>query len=435
LALCVAAGATLLFVARNGLAPRECTLTFGLAFLGWALPWYALWLAVPLVGLWVLGRGRRGLPRAALGLVTLAFLVAIAAANSDAVQRLIALDGPGRFRWMVPLAFVLAIAGALAAAWARTNTWVPRLLTAGALVAAVIALLPAPLRLEPRTAPRPESPTSAPRPPLVFVGVDGADWTLIDALVARGDLPTLAGLRARGVSGPLATIRPTFSPALWTTMVTGQPPRRHGVLGFTSLRMAGVAGALASHHSPRWLGFTELYDFLEARGTIANGPVVSSARKVPAFWEIATAHGSPVSVVNMWATWPAEPVLGAMVSERLYFWRQEDRGAPPERGRLTYPDDLYAEVRPHLMSPQDVTHEHSRAFMDVSPEEFESMKRVSVNRKTIGGEFKYLYSMFESERRIALHLLQRNRPEGRPADLLVLFRIVDIACHRSLAES
>jgi predicted AlkP superfamily phosphohydrolase/phosphomutase len=128
-------------------------------------------------------------------------------------------------------------------------------------------------------------------------------------------------------------------------------------------------------------------------------------------------------------------VLGTMVSERLYFWRQEDRGDAPEHGRLTYPEDLYAEIRPLVMSPQEVTYEHSRTFMDVSPEEFESMKRVSVNRKTIGGEFKYLYSMFETERRIALHLVERSRQEGAPADLLVLFRIVDIACHRSLAES
>jgi hypothetical protein len=44
--------------------------------------------------------------------------------------------------------------------------------------------------------------------------------------------------------------------------------------------------------------------------------------------------------------------------------------------------------------------------------------------------------MFETERRVALHLIERSRREyGRSADLLVLFRIVDIACHRSLGQS
>jgi Type I phosphodiesterase / nucleotide pyrophosphatase len=255
-------------------------------------------------------------------------------------------------------------------------------------------------------------------------------------LLARGELPTLAGLRERGAFGPLATIRPTFSPAIWNSMVTGRSPKRHGIEGFTSRRFAGVAGALGRTEAPRALGFARLLRYLEESGRIADGPVVSSARKVPAFWEIATAHGSPVSVVNFWATWPAEPVLGALVSERVHYWRQAGRGDRPEEGQLTYPRELHAEIRPLVLSPDEVTWEDSRPFMDVSAAEFEAMRRTSVNEKTIGGEFKYLYSMFETERRVALHLVERSRREwGRPADLLVLFRIVDIACHRSLGES
>ena len=54
---------------------------------------------------------------------------------------------------------------------------------------------------------------------------------------------------------------------------------------------------------------------------------------MPAYWNVATRLGSPVSVLNWWATWPAEPVLGNMVSERMYFWRFAARGnwTPAER--------------------------------------------------------------------------------------------------------
>ena len=165
--------------------------------------------------------------------------------------------------------------------------------------------------------------------------------------------------------------------------------------------------------------------------------MVSSARRVPALWEIATASGAPISVVNWWATWPAEPVLGAIVSERVYHWRQADRaGDQPERDRLTFPEALYEEIQPLVMAPQEVGWEQSRPFMDVTSEEFEAMRGVSVHAKTIEGEFKYLYSMHETERRVALHLVERSRRlYGVPTHLLVLFRIVDIASHRSLAES
>ena len=36
----------------------------------------------------------------------------------------------------------------------------------------------------------------------VVIGIDGADWKLIDALAARGEMPHLSRLRARGAWGP-----------------------------------------------------------------------------------------------------------------------------------------------------------------------------------------------------------------------------------------
>jgi len=179
-----------------------------------------------------------------------------------------------------------------------------------------------------------------------------------------------------------------------------------------------------------------LYGLLERWGEVAQGPVPSSARRVPAFWNLATSAGSPVAVVDWWATWPAEPVLGAIVSERVHFWRQAARGAPPEDSALTYPEALETEIQGLVMAPDDVTWEDSRPFMDVSREEFAEMMARPFKGKTIESEFKFLYSMFETNRRVALYVLERTRKTyGAPADLLVLFRIVDIASHSSLQTS
>ena len=60
--------------------------------------------------------------------------------------------------------------------------------------------------------------------PIVLVGIDGADWLAIERLVARGELPTFARLKARGRTGILRATPPLLSPILWTTIATGRRP-------------------------------------------------------------------------------------------------------------------------------------------------------------------------------------------------------------------
>ena len=258
----------------------------------------------------------------------------------------------------------------------------------------------------------------------------------MEPLLARGQLPRIAELRQRGAWGPLNSLKPTASPALWTTVATGQSAFRHGIDDFTCLRVAGVRGIFRDTSPPLALGFEQLLEYLKRTRRIDQGPVLSSARRSPALWQIASAEASPIAVVGWWATWPAEPVLGAIVSERVHYYRQLERRLPPERGQLTYPEGLYDEIRPLVMAPADVTYEMSRPFMDVTPAEFEVMRTQPFRGKVITSEFKHLYSMFETDRRVALHLIERTRGQfGAPADLLVLFKIVDIASHASLRES
>jgi hypothetical protein len=70
----------------------------------------------------------------------------------------------------------------------------------------------------------------------VLVGIDGADWAIVDELRGAGRLPALSGLIDAGARGQLATFRPTLSPALWTTVATGESPATHGVENFVLSR-------------------------------------------------------------------------------------------------------------------------------------------------------------------------------------------------------
>ena len=111
---------------------------------------------------------------------------------------------------------------------------------------------------------------------VAIFAIDGADWELLSELANDGRIPNLAALAKNGVTANLQSIQPTVSPLLWTTMATGLPPDRHGVI-----------------------------DFLDRA---RNRPVDATARRAPAVWEIAEAFGRGSAVVNWWTQWPPFPL-------------------------------------------------------------------------------------------------------------------------------
>jgi tetratricopeptide (TPR) repeat protein len=150
--------------------------------------------------------------------------------------------------------------------------------------------------------PAPELARAArPGRPVLFVGLDGGDWQLLDGYMADGTMPNLAELARQGRTGVLRTIQPPLSPLVWTTMMTGVSPLEHRVLDFT-----------------RWN---------PASG--AREPIGSGERRVPAIWNMAGAAGKSVAVFGLWATYPAEAVRGLMVADRFASFTARDRRPPP----------------------------------------------------------------------------------------------------------
>ena len=147
---------------------------------------------------------------------------------------------------------------------------------------------------------------------VIVVGLDAADWQLLDAYRADGTMPNLERLVREGRSGVLRAFKPYLSPLVWTTMMTGVSPLRHRILDFTRF-------------NPE---------------TGAREPITSDERLEKAVWEMAGDHGKDVAVVAMWATHPAEAVRGLMVSDRLFAFYVREQ-APPgvvfppeEQGRV-----------------------------------------------------------------------------------------------------
>ena len=64
---------------------------------------------------------------------------------------------------------------------------------------------------------------------VVVIGVDGAEWTIINRLVSQNRLPALGVLLKEGAWGDLESIPPLVSPAIWTTIATGRSRSDHGI--------------------------------------------------------------------------------------------------------------------------------------------------------------------------------------------------------------
>ncbi len=205
-------------------------------------------------------------------------------------------------------------------------------------------LLGAPELLTVRTE---ESLPPASEAKLLVIGLDGADWAIIDPLVQQGRMPNLARLVEHGVRSKLLTISPALSPVVWTSVATGVDPPRHGILDFLAPDPAGGEGQ----------------------------PVTSAQRKVPAIWEMLSKAGVPVGVVGWWATFPAESLNGFMVTDRVAYQLFGIRPDPGEGRGKTWPPGLYAEdIRPRIVSPSDVSWEVVQHYLDGPrrrPEEFD----------------------------------------------------------------
>src|SRR5258707_7300831 len=157
------------------------------------------------------------------------------------------------------------------------------------------------------------TPAAASGRPVIFIGLDGADWQLLDDYISSGAMPNLAALVREGTSGILETIRPPLSPLIWTSMMTGVSPLDHGILDFVQF-------------DPK---------------TGAKEPITSSLRRAPAIWHMASSQGKRVAALGLWATYPAETVNGTIVSDRLFTFLFKET-APPGGGGSPANKDRWA---------------------------------------------------------------------------------------------
>jgi predicted AlkP superfamily phosphohydrolase/phosphomutase len=181
---------------------------------------------------------------------------------------------------------------------------------------------------------REQAPRRPETPRLLLIGLDGATWRIVLPEIRMGRLPNMAQIVRQGAHADLTSMEPMLSPRIWTTIVTGKTPEKHGIVDFAQL--------------------------VERDGKREKRLMTSNTRKVKALWQILSERGISNSFVGWWASWPAEPTRGAIVTSLSWpFKRQKflldmsDAEVRRVAGR-TFPESLMAEIDPYNVSFEDL---------------------------------------------------------------------------------
>jgi len=148
---------------------------------------------------------------------------------------------------------------------------------------------------------------------IIFLGIDGLGWNMIDRFMKDGQMPAFQNLMEKGCYGYLKTYKPTSSPLIWNTMATGLSPEQHGIVGYIEFIFPGMGRSV---FLPLARGFNRYFDaFSQYTGIIASMPVRSSARKAKALWEIIDEYNGSTATFNWWPSYPTDEISGIMVSD------------------------------------------------------------------------------------------------------------------------
>ena len=286
----------------------------------------------------------------------------------------------------------------------------------------------------------------------ILIGIDAATWKIIQPLLDKRKLPTLAGLMQEGVSAPLKSLRGYKSPALWTSIATGKMPEKNGVLYFSNLfvdipklklkkdltksmmvnwpyrigklfskNKKELSNATAFSRKAYVYSMLKYGKALERFNLGGNYLVTGAFRTEKALWEMLSEEGLKVSIIGWLVTWPAEKVNGIMVSQKAIEGLSKIYQNPHKfkaetsstsSGRITYPDHVLEELRTFNRAPDSISEQEiSNFFSGIDVQETEQIKSLHFDRKNKFNFFSQLYLSDLFSTQTGIHLRDKYQPD------------------------
>ncbi len=153
---------------------------------------------------------------------------------------------------------------------------------------------------------------------LLVIGLDGASFNVLDALIEKGYLPNLARLIGSGARANLETTFPPITAVAWSSFMTGKNPGKHGIFEFV----------MREQKSNRQLA------------------VNASLRQGRAIWDILSDAGKRVIVHNFPCTYPPHQLNGLMIADFMTPRGRRDFTSPS--GLLEELETKFGDYRLHL---------------------------------------------------------------------------------------
>ena len=164
----------------------------------------------------------------------------------------------------------------------------------------------------------------------------GPETTDMDVLLAQEKLPNLARFLKTGVRGKLATPSPHIPPLLWTNLAAGKGPDAHGIYGFREPTPDGQT----------------------------TRPTASTSRRCKALWNLLTQAGLDTNLVNWPATFPAETIKGAVISNLFVNLRERSSDGTPRIPQGCFsPERLAATLAPLRVFPDHLSKQDLLPFL------------------------------------------------------------------------
>lgn len=146
--------------------------------------------------------------------------------------------------------------------------------------------------------------------PVIVIGLDGADWAVLDKYMALGVMPNLKRLCEEGYRATLRSTIPPVSPTAWASFATGTSPGKHGILGFVAPRTGEK----------------------EYRKSIVRSDRIAE----PTLWQYFSGAGLQSIVLQVPVSYPPLPLNGFLVTGMF---------TPSQDSECTYPASLKAQLR------------------------------------------------------------------------------------------
>lgn len=133
---------------------------------------------------------------------------------------------------------------------------------------------------------------------VIILGFDGVEPSIVEKMLAGGELPHLDALRQKGAYKHLDTANPPQSPTAWSSFTTCKYPGNHGIYDFLRRTPANYLPGV---------GFGTAYQAtLEADGSVATPAHFESLRKGDSFWVEADRQGARCKILVVPFAYPAD---------------------------------------------------------------------------------------------------------------------------------